>query len=413
MTPSPHPRPRTAARSLGLAVATVALVAAACSSSTTAPATTTSAAATTAAPVTTSLATTSAVTVAPTTSAAPGTTVNGDTTTLAPVPVTETVTLVVYDSFPTEKTPTNDALGVFTDQSGIAVKLVVAGDAGAMVSKAALTAGNPEGDVMWGVDNTLLSKALDAKVFDPYASLALPDIDSKLFALVPGIEVTPVDYGDVCVNADLGWYHDHGLTPPASLDDLIDPKYKDQLVVENPASSSPGLAFVLASVAKFGEAGWQKWWKALRANGVEVVDSWTSAYDEQFSGSAGKGPKPLVVSYGSSPPAEVIFADPPRTDAPTTALASTCFRQVEFAGVLRGTKHLAAAQQLVDFLASGVFQQTVALNLFVYPARTGVALPPEFTEFAVIPDSPFTLDPATIAANRDRWVDEWTQVVLR
>ncbi|MEO7371502.1 MAG: thiamine ABC transporter substrate-binding protein [Ilumatobacteraceae bacterium] len=324
------------------------------------------------------------------------------------------ITLVAYDSFPPEKTTLNDALDSFTKSTGIAVKIVIAGDAGTMVTKARLTAGNPEGDVMWGVDNTLLSAALDGKVFTKYEPNDLNAISTDLTALVPGHEMTPVDFGDVCVNYDIGWFKSHDLKPPGDLDDLAKPEYKDLLVVENPSTSSPGLAFLLATIAHSGADGWQRYWKALRANGVEVVDSWTTAYEDEFSGAAGStGTRPLVVSYGSSPPAEVIFADPPRTDAPTAVVDSTCFRQVEFTGVLRGTKHEAEARRLVDFLISGPFQAELPLNLFVYPARTDTPLPAEFTKYSAVASHPFTVDPADIAANRQQWQDEWTTIVLR
>ena len=224
---------------------------------------------------------------------------------------------------------------------------------------------------MWGVDNTLLSAATDGKVFDG--------------------DPVPVDSGDVCINYDVAWYANKGLEPPTTLDDLIDPKYKGQLVVENPATSSPGLAFLLATIAHSGDDGWSQYWAALRANDVVVVDSWESAYYEQFSGSAGsKGDRPLVVSYGTSPPAEVVFSDPPidpvKGSAPTGVAADTCFRQIEYAGVLRGTKHGKAAQKLVEFLTGERFQRELPLTLFVYPANTAVTLPDVFTRFGVQPD---------------------------
>lgn len=331
--------------------------------------------------------------------------------TIAPAPVA--ITLVAYDSFLTDGTSLGTALDVFTAASGIAVDVVIGGDAGTMISKASLTAGNPEGDVMFGVDNSLLSRAIDAGVFEPYRSSELASINPALTALVPADEVTPVDYGDVCLNYDIAWFTEKGIDPPTTLQQLTDPTYRDLLVVENPAASSTGLAFLLATIAEFGVDGWQQYWTDLRDNGVEVVESWTDAYYDRFSGSSGRGPRPLVVSYGSSPPAEVIFADPPRSDAPTAVIPATCFRQVEFAGVLRGTEHPIAAQQLVDFLAGPVFQAEVALNLFVYPARTDVRLPPEFTKFSVQPDAPLTVSPAEISANRESWVDEWTSIVLR
>ena len=305
-----------------------------------------------------------------------------------------TITLVAYDSFPTKDTPLNEALAVFTADTGIAVNIVTAGDAGTMVAKAVLTAGNPEGDVMWGVDNTLLSAATEGKVFEGQPS--------------------EVDFGDVCVNYDIAWFADRGVEPPTTMDDLLLPEYKDLLVVQNPATSSPGLAFLMATIAHTGEASWQQFWADLRANGVEVVDSWDSAYYERFSGAAGSaGDKPLVVSYGSSPPAEVVFADPPRDDAPTGVVGATCFRQIEYAGVLRGTKHPDEAAQLTAFLLSEPFQKELPLTLFVYPANPSVVLPEVFTKFAVVPTNPFTFDPATIAANRQQWQDQWTEIVLR
>jgi thiamine transport system substrate-binding protein len=322
------------------------------------------------------------------------------------------VTLVVYDSFPTEGTSLNDALDRFTDETGIDVELLVAGDTGTMVSKAVLTAGNPEGDVMWGVDNTYLSRIVDEEVFAPYKAAGLDALDSALVDTVPAFEATPVDFGDVCVNYDIAWFADNDLAPPADLAALADPEYADLLVVQNPASSSPGLAFLMATVAEFGEDGWVDYWDDLANNGIEVIDGWTEAYYERFSG-AGDGPRPLVVSYATSPPAEVLFADPPVDAAPTAVVDTTCFRQIEFAGVLRGTDAPDEAARLVDFLISEEFQSEIALNLFVYPAHTGVELPPEFTDYAVVPDEPYTLDPTTIDEHRDDWIETWTNTVLR
>jgi thiamine transport system substrate-binding protein len=331
-------------------------------------------------------------------------------------PVTgETITLVTYDSFPAADTSLNDALAAFTADTGITVEILVAGDTGTMLSKASLTAGNPEGDVMWGIDNTLLSRAIADEVFEPYVATGIADgsieIGDEFLTLVPDGEATPVDYGDVCVNYDIGWYDERDLDPPTSFADLIDPAYAGQLVVQNPATSSPGLAFLLATIHEYGLEGWQDYWTQLGANGVEVVDGWTQAYYERFTW-AGGGPTPMVVSYGSSPPAEVIFADPPREDAPTGVIEGTCFRQIEFAGVLRGTESPAAAQQLIDFLVSEPFQRELALNLFVYPTNQAVELPQEFLDFAVVPDVSRALDPAVIDAERSTWIDEWTELVL-
>ena len=328
---------------------------------------------------------------------------NGGST--APV----TLTLITHDAF----AYTKDVLAEFTAQTGIKVDVPQGvGDAGTVLNKAILTKGNPEGDVLWGVDNTLLSRAVDSGTFEPYQA-KLDALAAAFRDLVPGHELTPVDYGDVCINYDKAWFASKGVPVPTSLEDLRKPAYKNTLVVEDPNTSSPGLVFLLATAAAYGPDGWQAYWKDLRANGVKVDEDWTQAYSTDFSGSSGKGAYPLVVSYGSSPPAEVIGAEPPPADAPTGVLTASCFRQIEFVGVLKGTKHAKEAGRLIDFLIGKSFQEDMPLNMYVYPVLADAALPEVFTRYAVVPDKPLTMAPADIAANRDHWVDEWTNVVLR
>lgn len=318
----------------------------------------------------------------------------------------ERLVLVAYDSF----TPPEGAFDAFTTATGIEVEIAVGGDAGELVAKAALTAGNPEGDVLWGVDNTLLSRALDAEVFDPYVSKAHP-LDASLVA-AGADTVTPVDFGDVCVNYDIATLESLGLPAPDSFDDLADPAYSGLLVVPSATSSSPGLAFLLATVAQFGDE-WPDYWSRLVANDLLVVDGWSDAYYTAFSRYGGD--RPLVLSYASSPPAEVLLADPPLpadAAAPTGVVTSTCFRQVEFAGVLRGTDHVDAARLLVDYLVSDQFQSLLPESLFVYPANSATALPDSFLRYAPEVTSPLVLDSTVIAANRTSWLETWSEIAL-
>ncbi len=319
------------------------------------------------------------------------------------------ITLVAYESFPTEGTPLNDQLDAFTAETGIDVEILVAGDAGTMLSKAELTSGNPEGDVMWGIDNSFLARAVDAEIFEPYQAAGLDSIDERFTDLVPNGEATPVDFGDVCVNYDIGALETLGVEPPTSFDDLIAPAYADLLVVQNPATSSPGLAFLLATVDEYGEDGWQDYWSSLVDNGVSVTDGWTDAYYGEFSYAGGD--RPLVVSYGSSPPFEVLFGDG-LTEAPTGVVDSTCFRQVEFAGVLTGTDQPEQARRLIDFMVSEPFQAEIPLNLFVFPINDDVELDQAFQDFAVIPEDSRELDPAAVNDNREDWIDAWTDLVI-
>lgn len=323
------------------------------------------------------------------------------------------VTLVTHDSFNVSK----DVLAEFKKKTGYTVHVLKSGDAGQAVNQAVLSKGNPQGDVFFGVDNTLLSRTLDNGVFAPYEAKGLGQIPDDLQLDQGKHRVTPIDTGDICVNYDKTYFEKKKLDPPKSFADLADPKYKDLLVTENAATSSPGLGFVLGTAAEYGDQGWQGYWKKLKANGVKVVDGWEQAYNEEFSGSAGGkktgGDRPLVVSYASSPPAEVLYADPKPKEAPTGVLTDTCFRQIEFAGVLDGAKNEKGAQALVDFMIGKKFQEDLPLQMFVEPAAKNAELPKLFTEFGQSADRARTMDPKKIADNREAWVKSWTSLVVK
>ena len=325
-----------------------------------------------------------------------------------------TLTVMTHDSFAASE----DVLKAFEQANNVKLNILRSGDAGAALNKAILARGNPLADVFYGVDNTFLSRALEADIYEPY----MPQIDAA--SMPPAAfwldkaqppRVAPVDYGDVCINYDKAYFSQNKLAPPQTLIDLIKPEYKGMLVVENPATSSPGLAFLLATVGYFGPDKYLDFWKQLKTNDVKVVDGWETAYYTDFSGSSGKGPRPLVVSYASSPPAEVIFAKTPLTDAPTGSVTGdgACFRQIEFVGVLKGAKSPDLAHKFIDFLLSQKFQQDMPLQMFVFPVNPQAKLPEAFVKYAQIPKNPATITPEEIAKNRDTWIQTWTETVLR
>lgn len=324
------------------------------------------------------------------------------------------LTIVTHDSFNVSE----DVLNQFQQESGITVEILKSGDAGTMVNQAILSKENPLGDVMYGVDNTFLGRALEADIFVPYESAGLENVAEE-FKLDPDNRVTPVDYGDVCLNYNIGYFEENGLAVPETLRDLTKPEYKSQLVVENPATSSPGLAFLMATVNAFGETGdytYLDFWSDLVANDVYISDDWSDAYFGQFSGAAGsEGTRSLVVSYASSPPAEVFFMETPPESAPTASVvaAGTCFRQIEFVGILKGTKNEEAAQKFVDFMLSIPFQEDMPLQMFVFPVNTEAELPDVFVQYAAVPEEPVTLPSEDINANREQWIQAWTETVLR
>lgn len=320
-------------------------------------------------------------------------------------PGSGSVTLITHDSFDVSR----DVLRDFERASGIEVRIIPAGDAGQVVNRAILTAGAPEADVLFGVDDNLLHDALEAGVFTPYSSPRLDAVPDR-YELDPEHHVTPIDRGDVCVNADGAWIAGRFGVPVETLEDVAD--NAGSLVVENPATSTPGLAFLLATIAEFGDPGFERYWAEMRERGVTVVDGWEQAYFGRFSGAAGgEGDLPLVVSYATSPVAEIVFGEDDQI--PNEVLEQTCYRQIEFAGILAGTAHEPEAQALIDFLLSREFQQDIPLRMFVFPVVDDAVLPAVFEDDAVVPDEPYTIDPATVAANRADWVQRWTDIVMR
>ncbi len=318
------------------------------------------------------------------------------------------IVLLTHDSF----VVSDEIWAVFEAESGVAVRVLPAGDAGSIVNQAILTKDNPIADVLFGIDNTFLSRALDEEIFTPYDSSRLDGVPAGL-QLDPSHRVTPIDFGDVCLNYDKEAFNTT-VPPPATLRDLTAPAYRGMLVVEDPATSSPGLAFLLATIAAFPEGSadsWEDYWADLRDNDVLIDAGWDTAYYGSFSGGSGAGDRPLVVSYASSPPAEVIFADPPTDIAPTGVITDGCFRQIEFAGILAGTEAEDVAGALIDFMLSTTFQEAIPLNMFVFPARADTLLPEEFVLHTAVPANPLSIPPGVIADRRNEWIQTWTEIM--
>jgi len=314
--------------------------------------------------------------------------------------------LLTHDSFDVSIA----VLEAFTAETGIEVEVVPLGDAGSALNRVIITKDDPDGDLLFGVDSTFLTRALAADLFLPYRAAGLDAVDPSL--LPDDDRVTPIDFGDVCVNYDRAWFDAAGLAVPDDLAALADPAYAGLLAVQNPATSSPGLAFLLASIERLGEDGAFAFWERMRANDVLVTDGWAEAYYGAFT-HASDGDRPLVVSYASSPPAEVLFATEPTDTAPTGIILDTCFRQVEYVGILASTDRADDARRLVDFMLSPVFQADVPLTMFVFPVRSDVTLPDVFARHAVLPDAPLVMAPARIDAGREGWIARFTSTVLR
>jgi len=319
-----------------------------------------------------------------------------------------TLTVMTHDSFAASKS----VISAFETANNVKVQFIASGDAGTALNKAIISKDNPFADVFYGVDNTFLSRALTEDIFQPYKSPLLADIPDQ-YKLDPQNRALPVDWGDVCLNYDKLYFSQRDLQPPQNLEDLLKPVYKNLLVVENPATSSPGLAFLLASIGHFGTDKYLDYWRGLLANNVQVVNDWETAYYTNFSRWGGN--QPIVVSYSSSPPFEVLGSKTPLTEPQTAVITSdgSCFRQIEFVGILRGAKNLDLAEKWVDFMISPTFQEDMPLQMYVFPVNPNAKLNETFQKFLAIPENPAYVSPEDIAANREAWINAWTETVLR
>jgi len=324
----------------------------------------------------------------------------------------EPTSLVVmtHDSFAISE----ETIAAFEDENHIDVVFLPSGDAGSALNRAILMKEAPIADILYGIDNTFLSRAIGEGLFDAYTSPLLNKIPDA-FKLDDQNQVVPIDYGDVCINYDKQFFRQNNLEIPSSLGDLIDPEYANLLVVENPATSSPGLAFMLATIAEYGERGYLDFWAKLKNNGVVIVNDWGTAYYTNFSGSVGQGNQPMVVSYGTSPAAEFIFSEEELSESPTASLIgrNMCFRQIEFAGILKGSKNRALAEKFIDFMLSTHFQEDIPLNMFVFPVNQDAQISQEFLDHIQIPAHPAVIDIDEIARNREVWIEDWRELMLR
>jgi thiamine transport system substrate-binding protein len=299
-------------------------------------------------------------------------------------------------------------LAQFEKDANVKLRITKAGDAGEMLNKLILTKASPIADVVYGIDNALAPKALAADVLDAYTGAAATRTSK---APLPQ-KLIPVDYGYVTLNFDKAWFAKRNLALPKTLDELTQPAIAKLLVTENPATSSPGYAFLLATIGTMGEENAFAWWAKMRSNGLKVSKGWTDAYYTEFSRNGGK--YPLVVSYATSPAAELFYAKDKPTEPPTGSLAlpGGVFRQVEGVALVKGGRQQETAGKFIEFLRSAAVQQQMQTEMWMYPAESTVAKA-EVMQHAPEPAGFNTPSDQDIADKGAAWVKRWTQVVLK
>jgi thiamine transport system substrate-binding protein len=323
--------------------------------------------------------------------------------------VRKEIIVMTHDSFSVSKSVIEN----FEKKNNAKVKFLKSGDAGLALTQAILSKNNPMADIFFGVDNTFFTRAIHADIFERYDSPFLSEIDDNL-KLDKKNRLIPIDFGDVCLNYDKKWFKEKNIKPPSSLNDLTKPQYHGLTIVQNPATSSPGLAFLLATIGYFGENDYLTFWAKLKQNNVLITDGWEKAYWGHFSFHS-KENRPIVVSYATSPAAEIYFSETPLKKAPTAAITGdvTCFRQIEFAGILKGTKKRGLSEKFIDYMISKEFQEDIPLQMFVFPANKTVNLPDIFKKYAKLAKKPAFVSYEAVSKNRSKWIEEWTRLMLR
>lgn len=304
-----------------------------------------------------------------------------------------TVTIMTHDSFNVPE----ELIAAFEQDTGLTVTTTSPGDAGAVLNQLILQQDNPTVDGVYGIDNYSAANLLDAAILMPHDVELGSATDFVLDADTQG-QLAPIDHGQVCVNMDTEWFDAQNLTPPETLADLTDPAYEGLFVTTDPTTSSPGLAFLIATIA--GTDDWQTYWQDLLDNGAKIAGGWSDAYYSDFT-SAGDGDYPLVLSYSSSPAAE---------QGRTASVLGTCTEQVEYAGVLAEAANPDGAKAFINFLLSQEFQETLPAEMYMYPVRDAVTLPEDWSQHAQLSADPITADATEVAENRDAWLTDWVEL---
>lgn len=310
--------------------------------------------------------------------------------------------VLAYDSFSLDE----KLLKKFEKDSGLKVKIISTDGGGELVNKLILTKDTPVADVVVGLDNSFAGRAIKEGVLES-GDVKLPDGAEKFTA--ENKELVPVDYGEVCVNADKQWFEEHNLALPSTFEDLIKPEYKDLFAGINPNTSSAGLAFFLSSVAKFGETGWQDYWKSLKENGIKISKDWSGAYNVDFSAGEEKGNKPIVVSYATSP---LESLDEATGQTRTVSLEATCYDQIEYASVVKGTKNAKGAKEFIEFLLSKDVQDTLLDTMYVFPVSSEAKIDEKVLKYTPPSKSALTISPDVLEENRDKWLKQWNTIVV-
>jgi thiamine transport system substrate-binding protein len=314
----------------------------------------------------------------------------------APDQPTDELLVYSYDAFP-------EALETlivehFEIEYNVTATLERFQDTGAVYNQVWVERSNPQADVVIGLDNTYVGRALEGQLFQAYRPEGADRIREDII-LDPEYRLTPFDWGHIVLNYDSEALPD----PPSTWEELLDPRLRESIVLMNPATSSPGRNFLLLTIAEHGEDGYLDFWEQIRPNILTITAGWSEGYGLYTQGEA-----PIALSYETSPAYHIEYEDTTRYK--NLILDGKGYGQVEVAGITSGAPNLANAKRLMDFILTNRFQQEIPLNQFMYPAVDGVALPAAFEQLEKADETVF-IPVDRVDANFEQWLSDWQAVM--
>jgi len=313
----------------------------------------------------------------------------------------------------------DELLSDFTATTGYEINLIKTGDVGSILNIMAQTKDAPQADLMLGLDNTFLAQAIQMGLLQSHMSNHGELLDSVKISYSGGL-ATPFDHGYVCLNYDSAVVDGVNMSVPTSLWNLTEEEWKGKVAIPSPLSSSPGRAFLTATVDYFANdvdngTDYTDWWYEMEGNDLIITSGWSEAYETHYSGGYGPwtdghiGDANIVVSYCHSPGVEAFFGGN-YTNSVALNLPRASFHQVEYTGIIAGAGDAQAAAAFIDYLLSEEVNANMPTQNSMYSVLKGQDLPETdgYRHHALIPEQPAEVTPTEIAEGLEDWLVEWS-----
>lgn len=287
------------------------------------------------------------------------------------------------------------ALPIFEEKYGVTVEVRSYGDAGAVLSKVIAEGAKSDVDIVIGIDNILAKRALTEDIFLPYKSENADKISDESLVFDKSWRLTPYDFGSLAIVYDpeeLGTLEMDGLI------NLTDKKFKKNLIIQDPRTSSTGLAFLVWTYTAHKD-DFDEFWRKLKPSILTVTMGWDDAFEKFEAGEA-----PMMVSYATDGAYSYEYYG--ETKYKAIIPGNVGYGQIEGAGIVKWTDEETLAKKFIDFILSPEFQSNIPLNQWMFPV-VEVQLPKSF-EYAIEPGSLLTIDPDL---DVDHLIERWVNLL--